>query len=177
MVKIALVRKSFAYAILLGGVLLSGCGYHVIGQGNEALSGIHCIAIPYFANKSYEAGLERYVTEALVDEFVKSRMYSIVPEKDADAVLRGTIEAFKETAIAYDKDNYALEYRASLKLDATLEMKDTGDILWRTKELHHFEDYRVAPEIAATEANKNQAIGLIAREVATRMHDSIVEGF
>ena len=39
------------------------------------------------------------------------------------------------------------------------------------------EDYRVAHEIAATEANKNQAIILIAREVATRMHDSIVEGF
>ena len=90
---------------------------------------------------------------------------------------RSTIEEFKETVIAFDKDNYALEYRASLKLDATLEMKETGDILWRTKELHHFEDYRVAPEIAATEANKNQAIRLIAREVATRMHDSIVEGF
>jgi hypothetical protein len=62
-------------------------------------------------------------------------------------------------------------------VDATLEMKDTGDTLWRTKALQHFEDYRVAPEIAATEANKNQAIRLIAREVATRMHDSIVEGF
>lgn len=172
-----MVRKYFAYGVLLGVFLLSGCGYHVIGQGNEALSGIHYIAIPYFANKSYEAGLERYVTEALVDEFVKSRMYSIVAEKDADAVLRGTIEYFKETATAYDKDNYALEYRASLQVDATLEMKDTGDVIWRTTELHHFEDYRVAPEIAATEANKNQAIGLIAREVATRMHDSIVEGF
>ena len=172
-----MVRKSFAYSILLGAFLLSGCGYHFIGQGNEVLSGIHYIAIPYFANKSYEGGLERYVTEALVDEFVKSRRYAIVAEKDADAVLRGTIEEFQEIAIAFDKDNYALEYRASLHVDATLEMKDTGDTLWRTKALQHFEDYRVAPEIAATEANKNQAIRLIAREVATRMHDSIVEGF
>jgi len=172
-----MVQKSFAYSILLWCFLLSGCGYHLIGQGNEALSGIHYIAIPYFANKSFEAGLERYVTEALVDEFVKSRRFSIVAERDADAVLRGTIEQFKETATAFDKDDYALEYRASLKLDATLEMKDTGEVLWRTRELHHFEDYRVAPEIAATEANKNQAIILIAREVATRMHDSIVEGF
>lgn len=172
-----MVRKSFAYGILLGAFFLSGCGYRFIGQGNEALAGIHYIAIPYFANKSYEAGLERHVTEALVDEFVKSRMYSIVAEKDADAVLRGTIEHFKETATAYDRDNYALEYRASLKVDATLEMKDTGEILWKTTKLQHFEDYRVAPEIAATEANKNQAISLIAREVATRIHDSIVEGF
>ena len=172
-----MVRKFFSYAILLWVFLLPGCGYHFIGQENEVLSGIHYIAIPYLANKTYEGGLERYVTEALVDEFVKSRTYSIVAEKDADAVLRGTIEEFRETAIAFDRDDYALEYRASLRLDATLERKDTGEILWRTKELLHFEDYRVAPEIAATEANKNQAIMLIAREVATRMHDSIVEGF
>ena len=172
-----MVRKFFPYAILLCIFLLPGCGYHFIGQGNEALSGIHYIAIPYFANKSYEGGLERYVTEALVDEFVKSRMYSIVAEKDADAILRGTIEEFREIAISFDQENYAMEYRASLRVDATLERKDTGEILWRTKELHHFEDYRVAPEIAATEANKNQAIMLISREVATRIHDSIVEGF
>lgn len=172
-----MVQKFFAYSILLCGCILSGCGYHFIGQGNEALSGVRSIAIPYFANKSYEAGLERYVTEAIVDEFVKSRTFSIVAERDADAVLRGAIEQFKETAISFDKDDYALEYRASLSLDATLEMKDTGEILWRTKELLHFEDYIVASEIAATEANKNQAIILIAREVATRMHDSIVEGF
>ena len=172
-----MVRKLCAYGILLGAFFHSGCGYRFIGQGNEALSGIHYIAIPYFANKSYEAGLERHVTEALVDEFVKSRMYSIVAEKDADAVLRGTIEHFKETATAYDQDTYALEYRASLTVDATLEMKDTGEILWKITKLQHFEDYRVALEIAATEANKMQAITLIAREVATRMHDSIVEGF
>lgn len=177
MLKSAMLKKSFISGILLCGCILSGCGYHFIGQGNEALSGIHSIAIPYFANKSYEAGLERQVTEALVDEFVKSRRFSIVAERDADAVLRGTIEQFTETAVSFDKDDYTLEYRTSLSLDATLEMKDTGEILWRTKGLLHVEDYRVAPEIAATEANKNQAIILTAREVATRIHDSIVEGF
>lgn len=172
-----MLLKLPAYSLLLCTFILSGCGYRFIGQGNEALSGIRSIAIPYFANKSYEAGLERYLTEALVDEFVKSRMFSIVAEGQADAVLRGAIEHFKETVIAFDKDDYALEYRASLTLEATLEIKDTGEILWRTRELFHFEDYRVASEIAATEANKNQAILLIAREMATRMHDSIVEGF
>ena len=172
-----MVRTFFSCAILLWIFIFPGCGYHFIGQGNAVLSGIHYIAIPYFANKSYEGGLERYVTEALVDEFVKSRTYSIVAEKDADAILRGTIEEFREIAISYDQDNYALEYRASLTLDATLERKDTGELLWRAKDLQHFEDYRVAPEIAATEANKNQGIILIAREVATRIHDSIVEGF
>jgi len=177
MTRRALIRKCFACSILLWIFVVPGCGYHFIGQGNEALSDIHSIAIPYFTNKSYEAGLERYVTEALVDEFVKSKRFSIVAESDADAVLRGSIAQFQEIATAFNKDDYSLEYRASMKLDATLERRDTGEILWKTTALHHFEDYGVAPEIAATEANKNQAIVLIAREVATRIHDSIVEGF
>ncbi|MBW2651739.1 MAG: hypothetical protein JRC57_01455, partial [Deltaproteobacteria bacterium] len=52
-----------------------GCGYHFIGQ-SEVLSGIHTVAIPYFENDSYEPGLERYMTEALVNEFVKSKTVS-----------------------------------------------------------------------------------------------------
>ena len=51
---------------------LTGCGYHFIGQ-SEVLSEIHTIAIPYFENETYEPGLERYMTEALVNEFVRSR--------------------------------------------------------------------------------------------------------
>ena len=51
-----------------------GCGYHFIGQESEVLSGIRSIAIPYFSNESFEARLERYLTESLVDEFVKSRI-------------------------------------------------------------------------------------------------------
>jgi hypothetical protein len=64
-----------------------------------------------------------------------------------------------------------------VKLEVTLERKDTGEVLWRNKELYHFEDYRVSSEISVTEANKEQALRKIAAEIAERMHNSIVEGF
>ncbi len=167
-------RITFLLLFILG---LSGCGYHFIGQESEVLSGINAIAIPYFSNKSYEARLERYLTESLVDEFVKSRMIAIVEEGDADAVIRGKIENFKEYVISFDKDDRALEYRALALLEVTLERRDTGEVLWRNKELFHFEDYRVSSEIAETEANKEQAIKRISVEIAERIHDSIIEGF
>ncbi len=153
-----------------------GCGYHFIGQ-SEVLSGIHTVAIPYFENDSYEPGLERYMTEALVNEFVKSKTVSIVDEGDADAVIRGKIELFKEFVIAYDKDDSVLEYLIQVELDVTLEKRDTGEVIWRNKELSHFEEYRVSSEIAVTEANKGYAIRKTAVEMAERIHDSIIEGF
>jgi len=172
-----MAKKELTILYLLFILGIAGCGYHFIGQESEVLSGIHSIAIPYFSNKSYEAGLERYLTEALVDEFVKSRMVPIVDEGDADALIRGQIENFREFEISYDRDDMALEYRAQVVLDITLEKKDTGEVLWRNKEFLHFEDYRVSPEIAVTEANKEQAIKKIAVEMAERIHDSIIEGF
>ena len=172
-----MVRKELAFLLILYIFAVTGCGYHFIGQESEVLSGINSIAIPYFANKSFEAGLERYLTEALVDEFVKSKMIPIVDESDADAVIRGQVEQFREFVISYDKNDRALEYRALVVLDVTLEKRDTGKVLWRNKELFNFEDYRVSSEIAVTEANKGYTIRKIAVELAERIHDSIIEGF
>ena len=157
--------------------LLNGCGYHFIGQNSEVLSGVNSIAIPYFENKTYQSGLERHVTEALVDEFVKSRTIPIVSEGDADAVIRGVIEEFREYVSAFGKDDYALEYATFLSLSVTLEKKDTGEVLWRNKDLTHIDDYLVSSEIAVTEENKEQSIILSSRELAVRIHDSIIEGF
>jgi len=169
-------KKARIIFLLLFFVGLVGCGYHFIGS-SDVLSGIHSIAIPYFENKSYEPGLERYMTEALVNEFVKSRTVSIVDEGDADAVIRGTIGLFKEFVIAYDKNDNALEYLTQVELDVALERRDTGEIIWRNKELFHLEEYRVSSEIAVTEANKGYAIRKAAVEMAERIHDSIIEGF
>ena len=168
------VKLLFSLLFILG---LAGCGYHFIGEKSGVLTGIHSIAVPYFSNKSFEAGLERYLTEALVDEFVKSRMIAVVDEGDADAVIRGKIENFREFVISFDKNDRALEYRALAVLEVTLERRDTGEVLWRNKELFHFDDYRVSSEIAETESNKLQAIKSISAEIAERIHDSIIEGF
>ena len=156
---------------------LTGCGYHFIGQESGVLSGIHSIAVPYFVNKSFEPGLERFVTEALVDEFVKSKFVKVVDESAADAVLRGRIDEFSESVISYDRDDRALEYRTRVVLDIALERKDTAEVLWRNKGLYHFEEYSVSSDIATTEANKKIALQMTAAELAERIHDSIIDGF
>lgn len=171
------MKREAAATVAIVMFTLTGCGYHFIGQESGVLSGIHSIAVPYFVNKSFEPGLERYVTEALVDEFVKSKFVKVVDEAAADAVLRGRIDAFSESVISYDRDDRALEYRTRVVLDITLERKDTAEVLWRNKGLYHFEEYTVSSDIATTEANKKIALQMTAAELAERIHDSIIEGF
>ncbi len=171
------MKRAAAATVAMVMFCLAGCGYHFIGQESGALSGIHTIAVPYFVNKSFEPGLERYVTEALVDEFVKSKFVRVVDESEADAVLRGRIDEFSESVISYDRDDRALEYRTRVSLDITLERKDTAEVLWRNKGLYHFEEYTVSSDLATTEANKKIALQMTAAELAERIHDSIIEGF
>ena len=172
-----MAKRFLIASLILCTPLLNGCGYHFIGQNSEVLSGVNSIAIPYFENKTYRAGLERHVTEALVDEFVKSRTIPVVSEGEADAVIRGVIEEFREYVSAFSKDDNALEYDTYLSLSVTLEKKETGEVLWRNKGLVHVDDYLVSSEIAVTEENKEQALIISSRELAVRIHDSIIEGF
>ena len=171
------MKRAAAATVAIVMFSLAGCGYHFIGQESGVLSGIRSIAVPYFVNKSFEPGLERYVTEALVDEFVKSKFVKVVDESAADAVLRGRIDEFSESVISYDRDDRALEYRTRVLLDITLERKDTAEVLWRNKGLYHFEEYSVSSDVATTEANKKIALQMTAAELAERIHDSIIEGF
>ena len=154
-----------------------GCGYHFIGQGKGVLGNIKSIAIPYFANKTYEPGIDRVFTEAMVNEFVESREYSLTTVDKADVVMRGTLKSFQERTISYDRNDRALEYRITVVLDFSVEDKATGRVIWSSKDITHNEEYRVNPDISNTEFQKDEAIQRLAAELAERIHDNLIEGF
>jgi len=158
-------------------IFLGGCGYHFVGEGSSLLKEIHSIAIEYLDNRTFEPGLEAIFTEAIVDEFIKSRLLDVVSKEKADAILRGTIRSFREEVISYDRDDKALEYRIHISLDLVLEKRKTGDVLWKVKNLKHTEEYPVSRNIMATEEAKDRALKKLACDLAERIHDSIIEGF
>src|SRR5712691_3574090 len=97
------VRFAPRPALGLGIVLLlagaaGGCAYTV----RSALpSHLKTLAIPVFVNNTVEFGLADDITQALVDGFLADRHLRIVQERDADAVLRGTISAYKNQVFGY----------------------------------------------------------------------------
>ena len=164
--------------IILTGVLISaGCGYRLAGKDNPMLAGINTIAVPYFKNDTFEAGIESVFTSVFANEFINSKRLQVVSVDQADVILRGTIKNFREQSISYNQDKKALEYRVFVTLDLSLEKRDTGEVLWKRKRLVDNEEYQVSNYITVTQADKTIAVEKIAQDLAQRVYESIIQGF
>jgi outer membrane lipopolysaccharide assembly protein LptE/RlpB len=155
----------------------TGCGYHLAGRGNPLLDGITTIAVPYFKNETFEAGADAIFTGTFADQFIQNKRLRVVRIDSADVILRGTIKTIREEVISYNKNDKAMEYRVYVTLDLSLEKRDTGEILWKRKRLKHNEEYQVSNEIMVTESDKKIALEKVARDLAKRVEESIIQGF
>lgn len=164
--------------IILTGVLISaGCGYRLAGKDNPMLAGINTIAVPYFKNDTFEAGIESVFTSVFANEFINSKRLQVVSVDQADVILRGTIKNFREQIISYNQDKKALEYRVFVTLDLSLEKRATGEVLWKRKRLVDNEEYQVSNYITVTQADKTTAVEKMAQDLAQRVYESIIQGF
>lgn len=157
--------------------LLSGCaGYRFASDYNHLPPEIQSISIPFFKNDTFESNIEAYFTNALVNEFIKNKQYTVVP-KGGDATLYGVVKDFRAGTISYSHEDRAVEYRAYVSLELTLKRNDTGEVIWRNPRLIHDEEYRVVTDLAFTDASKTTAIKKIAVEVAEQIYEELVLGF
>lgn len=79
----------------LGALLLclSGCaGYHVGPVKPAVMSQVRTIAVPSFKNYTLEPRLEVLVANALIRQLQQDGTYKITSERDADAIVEGSIE-------------------------------------------------------------------------------------
>ncbi len=165
------------WIILTSVLIAAGCGYRLAGKDNPMLAGINTIAVPYFKNDTFEAGIESVFTNVFANEFINSKRLQVVNIDQADVILRGTIKNFREQIISYNQDKKALEYRVFVSLDLRLEKRDTGEVLWKRKRLTDNEEYQVSSYITVTQADKTIAVEKMAQDLAQRVYESIIQGF
>lgn len=172
-------RKTLLWMCVVATAMLfvAGCGYRRAGKDNPLLLGINTIAVPYFKNDTFEAGIEAIFTTVFANEFINSKRLQVVRIDDADVILRGTIKNFREQVISYNQDRKALEYRVFVTLDLSLEKRDSGEILWKRKRLADNEEYQVSSYITVTQTDKTVAVEKIAQNLAKKVYESIIQGF
>ncbi len=84
-------------------IALSGCGYHVGGQGSARPANLHTIAIPAFVNKTSRYRVEQKLTGAVIHEFLARSAYRVVSDPDAgDAVLTGEVTSLESVVAVFD---------------------------------------------------------------------------
>jgi outer membrane lipopolysaccharide assembly protein LptE/RlpB len=152
-------------AVLL--VWAPGCGYTV---SSVLPSYIRTIAIPTFANSTVEHALADDITQALINSFLADRRLRLERERDADAVLRGTVLSYRNRVYAYTSQEVATQYEILLTVKVSLRDQVKNREIWKEDALSVRTTYSVVP--VGSEPAKTEADG--RREIIQKLADQIV---
>lgn len=148
--------------------LLAGCGYTL---RSAVPSHIKTLAIPVLQNNTIEYALSEEVTQALVDGFLADRHLRVTGERDANAVLRGTLLSYRNRVFGYTREERATEYEVVLVVQVTFRDLVKNRDLWKEDALTVRTTYNVSPvgagDVARTETEAR-------REVIAKLADQIV---
>lgn len=153
-----------ALAVVLG---LGGCGYSLRGT---LPAHIETVAVPIFANRTQEPGVESFVTRAVVEAFSTNGRLRVVRVEDADAVLDGEIVGYQVDSIAFDRNANIREYRLTVTLNLRLRDVRRNAVLFQQDGFREKADFRVEGAVADTIAREETAL----REAAVDIARSVV---
>ncbi|HKQ18282.1 MAG TPA: LptE family protein [Candidatus Eisenbacteria bacterium] len=159
-----LLALGFAATI---GSAASGCGYtlsSVLPQHIKTLS------VPVFANNTVEYGLSDDVTQALADAFLREGRLRLVSERDADAILRGTVVSYKNQVFGYTRAERATQYEIVLVVKVVFRDTVKNRDLWKEDALTVRTTYNVAA--VGNEPARTETEG--RRDVVQKLADQIV---
>jgi outer membrane lipopolysaccharide assembly protein LptE/RlpB len=169
--------KPLIHCILLGALLLSGCGYQVRGRETNLPPGIHSVAIPIFANRTDQTGIETDVTQALTAKFISTKQLAVTTRNSADALLSGTVISFSASPVAVaTSTQVSTEYRATVVVEISLQALRDGKVLFR-EVVSEWRNYAVMSDLNLTELSKQEAIRRISVLLAERVHERVIGGF
>jgi outer membrane lipopolysaccharide assembly protein LptE/RlpB len=146
---------------------LPGCGYTV---SSTLPSHLKTLAIPTLANNTVEFGLADDITQSLVNGFLADRRLQIVQERDANAVLRGTVVLYKNQVFGYTTTERATEYEIVMVVKVVFRDMVKNRDAWKEDAMTVRTTYNVVQ--VGAEPAKSEADG--RRDVIQRLTDRIV---
>lgn len=151
-------------------LLASGCGYHVPGTSDFWTGGdARVVYVQLFENMTAEPYLDNYMSDALVEELSRSRLFELTENVEAaDVLIGGTVDAFTSNAVSYSSSDRITDYRATMNITVRLLNNGNDQVLWQRK-MGRSENYSAA-------VNKNLQLEgerLTARQVSKRLAEDI----
>jgi hypothetical protein len=115
-------------AIALAAIAATACShYGFTPAGKGALSSI---AIPILVNETLEYGAEEDLTAALIEEFTDDNSLRVLPEDEAESILRGTVVTYERPVLSYDAGGSPREYRVRVVAKLSYENLSTNEVIW-----------------------------------------------
>lgn len=170
------VARSLAGAALL---LLSGCGYALVGTGRGTLpANVKTVWVSTFQNDTAKVGLEQRITEAVLRELsARARLEPVAKQEAADAELSGKLVSYAVEPVRFDSAGRAVEYQITVVAKVTLLDRSTDKPIFENPSFLYRQPYTV-PTVSATYFDvETAAVETLARPFARSLVTTILEGF
>ena len=164
-------------------VALAGCGYRPVARGEvPAGPAGHpgstvsrpTVAIPLFANRSTEIGLESLFANTFIETFGHSQALRVTNRlQSADLVLEGKIDSVAFSSTAYFNINRSVVRRVTIRVELQLKRRSTGKVIWKDQGLVQ-EDYTIDQSYQEGEALKDMGVRRGAVTLARKMLDKVL---
>lgn len=170
-----LVRTALVGLALVAAAQAGCAGYRVVGS-DDGLGDVRRVAVRPLANRSYEPGIERMVTDALVREFQRRGGATVVRDPGgADLVLSGSVRPLVTRARSFSSVELALEFEVELAVDLEARRPDGSPVDIDASVLRDWELYLASADVEVERKNREEALRRLSALLATRVHDALSE--
>ncbi|HVS65839.1 MAG TPA: LPS assembly lipoprotein LptE [Thermoanaerobaculia bacterium] len=173
---VAQVPSALVVAVTLA---LTACGYALVGRGANIPEDVRLVYLAPFENRTQRAEVEQFITQAMADELVTRRRFTIVssPEADVDAVLSGAVTSFAVTPITFDDAGRATEYEITILAQVIFKRPEAEEPIWANDRYQFRENYEVEADAVGFFDRENLAIEETAEKFAESVVTDLLEGF
>ena len=130
------MKKSLNFLILTGalaGIFYLATACADVGTRKALPDSIQHLAIPVFENKTGQPNVEALLTKKVVQNFIVDGRLQVVPQEQADAVLKGTVQRYDRIVLTRDANQVPQQYKLQIAVDIDFIEIKTGEQLWSTK--------------------------------------------
>ena len=159
---------------------LFGCGYALVGRGTNIPDDVRSVYLEAFENETRRAEVEQFVTQAIADELLTRRRFSLSASiLESDAILSGAVSRFRVQPVAFDREGRATEYEITIEARVRFYRRGAPDdeSLWSSQRYIFRQNYEVELESSSFIDQENIAIEETALLFAATMVADLLEGF
>ncbi len=166
-------------AIVLTGLAIAGCGYHVAGHSSNLPAAWTSIAVPTFKNDTVQYRIEQRFTQAVIRELITRTKYHIVPDpSSADAVLQGEILSIDTSPVLFDANTGQVTTTlVTVHARVTFVGANAEKPAYENKDMVFRSEYQIPSSVSTFFQQEDPALERMARDFASNLVANVLEGF
>lgn len=165
-------------AVLVAAVALTGCGYHVGGQGSLLPKDVRTIAVLPWNNATTQYKLPALMSAAISRELISRTRYNVVADPaKADATVSGNVVNIFNNATIYDPVS-GRSTGAQMMVQVQVQVVDkNGKVLFTRPNLEFRDRYELAVDSRQYIDESQATLERISRDLARTVVSAILESF